>query len=219
MNGPGVKTDEISRYGPVGMLIRSREFTPAAVAEWIRHLYADRVREVVPGATTVLIEWHSSEACEQGLNELCELPFTTINGVERSNPPLICPVVFDGPDLGEVAALINKTEIDVIELVTTATFEVAFCGFAPGFGYLSGLPDVLNLPRRSTPRARVEAGSMAIAAGYAAIYPSASPGGWHLLGTCDMPLWDLEADPPALMTPGRQVRFCVAGMDSPSRSL
>ncbi len=210
-------TDEISRYGPVGLLIRPHHLTPAAVAEWIRLTYTDRVCEVVPGATTVLIEWHSSAACDEAMRELSELAISAPSDAENSDPPLICPVVFDGPDLTAVAALINASEAEVIELITSATFQVAFCGFAPGFGYLTGLPEVLHLPRRSTPRTRVEAGSMAIAAGYAAIYPSASPGGWHLLGTCDLPLWDLQADPPALMTPGRQVRVSVADADRPSR--
>jgi KipI family sensor histidine kinase inhibitor len=210
-------TDEISRYGPIGLLIRPHHLTPAAVAEWFRLAYPDQVCEVVPGATTVLIEWHSSAACDQALRELSELTITARSIAENSDPPLVCPVVFDGPDLAEVAELINSSEADVIKLITSATFQVAFCGFAPGFGYLTGLPEVLHIPRRSTPRTRVEAGSMAIAAGYAAIYPSASPGGWNLLGTCDLPLWDLHADPPALMTPGRQVRFSVADDDRPSR--
>ena len=217
MNSPGSMTDEISRYGPIGLLIRPHHLTPAAVAEWFRLAYPDQVCEVVPGATTVLIEWHSSAACDQALRELSELTITARSIAENSDPPLVCPVVFDGPDLAEVAELINSSEADVIKLITSATFQVAFCGFAPGFGYLTGLPEVLHIPRRSTPRTRVEAGSMAIAAGYAAIYPSASPGGWNLLGTCDLPLWDLHADPPALMTPGRQVRFSVADDDRPSR--
>ena len=210
-------TDEISRYGPVGLLIRPHRLTPAAVAEWIRLAYTDQVCELVPGATTVLIEWHSSAACDVAMGELSELTITAPSNAENSDPPLVCPVVFDGPDLAEVATLINTSEAEVIELITSATFQVAFCGFAPGFGYLTGLPEILHIPRRSTPRTRVEAGSMAIAAGYAAIYPSASPGGWHLLGTCDLPLWDLQADPPALMAPGRQVRVSVADTDRPSR--
>lgn len=208
---PSTWSDEILRYGPFGLRLRPRHHTPAVVAAWIRHRYATQVREVVPGATTVLIEWRSIAACEEALRELPSLAGPLDAESEIQADPLTCPVRFDGPDLAEVAYLTRRSESEVIELVTGARLEVAFCGFAPGFGYLTGLPEVLHLPRRATPRTRVEAGSMAIAAGYAAIYPRASPGGWHLLGTCDLPLWDFNADPPALMTPGREVRFTVAG--------
>ena len=211
MNTPTSLTNEIFRYGPLGLLLSPRHHSPAAVAAWIRHNYATEVVEVVPGATTVLIEWRSITACERALDELRTATGPGDQEMSTGSEPLICPVRFDGPDLSEVAHLTNRSETDIITLITSADLKVAFCGFAPGFGYLTGLPQVLHLPRRATPRTRVEAGSMAIAAGYAAVYPRASPGGWHLLGTCDLALWDIDADPPALMVPGRQVRFVAVG--------
>jgi KipI family sensor histidine kinase inhibitor len=84
---------------------------------------------------------------------------------------------------------------------------VGFCGFAPGFAYLEGLDPGLHLPRRATPRTRVPPGSVAIAAAYTAVYPTASPGGWHLVGSTAMAVWDAERSPPALLAPGTLVRF------------
>ena len=95
----------------------------------------------------------------------------------------------------------------VVAAHAAATYTVAFCGFAPGFAYLTGLPAALRLPRRATPRPRVPAGSVAIAGELSAVYPTASPGGWHLLGRTDVALFDVDRDPPALLTPGTIVRF------------
>ena len=83
----------------------------------------------------------------------------------------------------------------------------AFCGFAPGFAYLTGLPDELAVPRRQTPRTRVPVGSVALAGSWCGVYPTASPGGWQLLGHTDAPLWDVDRPQPALLAPGTRVRF------------
>jgi KipI family sensor histidine kinase inhibitor len=197
----------VQRYGPVGLLLRPESHSPATLAAWIRESMGERVREVVPGATTVLVEFRDAAACSQAQAEIDIGAFDMAAPRSVVQETLVCPVTFNGPDLEEVAARVDLSVAALIDVLTTAHLTVAFCGFAPGFGYLTGLPELLHLPRRATPRTRVEPGSVAIAAGYAAIYPSASPGGWHLLGKCDLPLWDLNADPPALMTPGRQVRF------------
>ena len=104
----------------------------------------------------------------------------------------------------------RATQLDRDEVVarhTGSSFRVDFCGFAPGFAYLSGLDEALWLPRRSTPRTRVPAGSVAIANVYSAVYPGVSPGGWHLLGTTTTRIWDVDRLPPALLEPGTEVRF------------
>jgi KipI family sensor histidine kinase inhibitor len=128
--------------------------------------------------------------------------------LEAPDPdPLIIDVEYDGVDLADVARVVQIGTEEVIERHLAVEYTVAFCGFSPGFGYLRGLDPVLHVDRRATPRTRVPAGSVAIAAGYSAVYPSASPGGWHLLGTTRTTLWDERLDPPALMVPGRRVRF------------
>ena len=112
-----------------------------------------------------------------------------------------------GPDLGEVAATLGMAPDRVVELHSGAHFSVAFLGFSPGFAYLIGLPRELELPRQASPRSRVPAGSVAIAGSFSAIYPSATPGGWHLLGRTRLQLFDPAARPPALLAPGEAIRF------------
>jgi KipI family sensor histidine kinase inhibitor len=124
---------------------------------------------------------------------------------------VVIPVRYDGADLAAVAAATGLTVGEVVAAHCGATYRVAFCGFAPGFGYLTGLPERLHVPRRSTPRTRVPAGAVAIAAGYAAVYPRPSPGGWHLLGSTDLVLFDPDRQPPALLAPGNVVRFESTG--------
>ena len=118
------------------------------------------------------------------------------------------PVTFDGPDLDEVAERIGATPTRVVELLTNAELEVAFLGFAPGFAYLTGLPPALAaVPRRPTPRVSVPGGSVAVAGGFASIYPSTGPGGWQLIGHTPTRLFDPDRPPHALLRPGDVVRF------------
>ncbi len=121
---------------------------------------------------------------------------------------VVVPVAFDGPDLEEVAERARSSPAGVIEQLAEARFEVAFLGFLPGFAYLDGLPPPLAaVPRRATPRAAVPAGSVALAGGFAAIYPQASPGGWQLVGRTGFALFDPEAPPFATLRPGDTVRL------------
>jgi KipI family sensor histidine kinase inhibitor len=96
---------------------------------------------------------------------------------------------------------------DLIRRHSAMRYRVAFCGFAPGFAYLSGLDPALHVPRLAEPRTAVPAGSVAIAGEFTAVYPRRSPGGWRLLGTSQAQLWQLDRDPPSLLTPGTAVRF------------
>ncbi|WP_026270974.1 5-oxoprolinase subunit B family protein [Salinispora pacifica] len=120
------------------------------------------------------------------------------------------PVRYDGADLPTVAGYWDVAVPTVVRRLIGTEFRVAFCGFAPGFAYLTGLPAGLAVPRLPTPRPRVPAGSVALAGPYAGIYPTASPGGWLLVGHTDLPLFDVHADPPARLTPGTRVRLVPA---------
>jgi KipI family sensor histidine kinase inhibitor len=113
----------------------------------------------------------------------------------------------NGPDLAEVAARAGLAPADVVALHAGTEYRVFMLGFVPGFAYLGPLPRRLELPRRPTPRARVAAGSVAIAARQTAVYPISTPGGWHILGRTQLPFWDAAAEPPALLRPGDRVRF------------
>jgi len=113
----------------------------------------------------------------------------------------------DGPDLRAVAERTGLDERAVVDLHAGTVYRVFLLGFVPGFAYLGTLPDALTLPRRSEPRTRVPAGSVAIAGRQTAVYPFSTPGGWHLIGRTEDPLWDLARTPPARLQPGQAVRF------------
>lgn len=120
------------------------------------------------------------------------------------------PVVYGGefgPDLEAVAQAVGMSADEVIALHSGADYQVAAVGFSPGFPYLTGLSAALDVPRKSTPGLAVAAGSVAVGAGQAGIYPFASPGGWHVLGRTDARLFDITRERPAMMQPGDQVRF------------
>jgi KipI family sensor histidine kinase inhibitor len=120
-------------------------------------------------------------------------------------------VVYDGADLEEVARLTGLSQDDVVAAHTAAPMRVGFGGFAPGFAYLVGGDERLNVPRRAEPRTRVPAGSVGLAGEFSGVYPRESPGGWQLIGRTDAALWDVDRDPPALLTPGSWVRFRAIG--------
>lgn len=173
------------------------------------------VIEVVPAAATILIECTDPGALSAAIGIIDGLRAEEISWARRdlvavAEPDEIeIPVRFDGPDLDLIAERIDLAPQDVITAVTGSRLEVAFCGFAPGFAYLTGLDPRLHVPRRDRPRPRVPRGSFAIAAGYAAIYPSSSPGGWHLLGSTGFEVWSLARRPPAALRPGTRVRIIL----------
>jgi KipI family sensor histidine kinase inhibitor len=165
--------------------------------------------ELVPAARTVLVVLDRPPS-ELDVAVLRRLPIESAPD-DRPGPVVELPVVFDGPDLAEVAQLTGRAVPDLVAALTGAELTVAFGGFAPGFGYLTGLPPELHVPRRSTPRTRVPAGSVGLAGPFAGAYPRASPGGWQLVGRTDAVLFDVDRDPPALLVPGVRVRLREVG--------
>jgi 5-oxoprolinase (ATP-hydrolysing) subunit B len=190
-------------YGPAAWLLEGVD-DPAALGRAIAAADIDGIDDVVPAESTVLVRCAADTAAGIGgrLDSIVPLP---VDAADQD--PLVIDVVYDGVDLADVARSVDLGVEEVIERHLAAEYTVAFCGFSPGFGYLRGLDPVLHIDRRATPRTRVPRGAVAIAAGYSAVYPSASPGGWHLLGTTTTTLWDDRTDPPALMLPGRLIRF------------
>lgn len=120
------------------------------------------------------------------------------------------PVTYDGADLAEVGELTGLGPRGVVEAHTGQEWTVAFCGFAPGFGYLVGADDRLHVPRRRNPRTKVPIGSVGLAGEFSGVYPRESPGGWQLIGRTSLRPWEIERDPPAVLTPGVRVRFVEA---------
>lgn len=172
----------------------------ASLATWARAAGPAAV-DVVPAAGTVLFDGVDPALVEAALPSWPRQPMGSRGTV------IEVPVTYDGPDLETVARHWGCTVGDVVEQHTSLEFVALFCGFAPGFSYLAGLPGDRSVPRLSSPRPRVAPGSVALADGWCGIYPSASPGGWLVIGTTDAVLWDPDRAEPALLAPGTRVRF------------
>ncbi|MEX0429559.1 allophanate hydrolase subunit 1 [Nocardioides sp. DS6] len=200
MAGPTVRA-----CGPRALLVEVDSAEGAAMlARWARTAGL-AAGDVVPAACTVLFD--DVDDPERLRTRLADWsPSSEV----PAGPLVELPTSYDGPDLGFVAAHWGVDEAEVVARHTGLEFVSAFCGFAPGFAYLTGLPEEWAVPRLASPRARVPAGSVGLAGGYCGVYPTASPGGWRLLGRTDAPLWDLARDEPALLAPGTRVRFVAA---------
>lgn len=161
--------------------------------------------ELIPAAQTVLVRFDTAENTSRFITS-----FTLPEHVDAEDGQVetrVIETVYDGEDLAEVAALAGLSEQGVIDAHTGADWRVAFAGFAPGFFYLHAEDNVLNVPRRSSPRTAVPAGAVGLAGALSGIYPRQSPGGWQLIGRTNAPLWDLSQAPPALLEPGMKVQF------------
>ena len=221
MRTRSVPVGEIRRLGDHAFLLGVPD--PVAGRRLARALTAARLEglaEVVGGLATVMVAFDPLEedvaARRPVLRSVMEETFAQPGDVEDGGILLQIPCSFDGPDLPEVATLVGSTPEAVVAMVTAHPLTVAVVGFSPGFAYLAGLPDELGqVPRRPRPRPTVPAGSVALANGHAAVYPSASPGGWQLIGRTDEPLFTPWAPPYARLAPGDRVRF-VRGALAPA---
>jgi KipI family sensor histidine kinase inhibitor len=169
-----------------------------AARRMARHLQGRGFEDVVPGHRTVLVIGDVDPA---GLPDPDHEPFEPEGALHE------IPVAYDGPDVEEVAVLTGIDADEVVARHCAPIYTVAFLGFVPGFPYLVGGDPTLEVARRSDPRVRVPAGSVAIAGPYSGIYPRESPGGWRLVGRTEVEPFDPERRPPALLTPGDRVRF------------
>ncbi len=197
---------KVRRYGTRALLAQPRHRAAVLpLAEALRG--RPEVIEVVPAARTVLVRCGTARdvATVRGEVERIGDSLTARDVVVGDSVAI--DVVYDGVDLADTAAAIGLDADAMVRAHSDAEYTVAFCGFAPGFAYLTGLPERLHVARLAQPRTRVPAGAVGIAGEFTGVYPRSSPGGWRLLGRTDAPLWDLTRDPPALLTPGTRVRF------------
>lgn len=196
----------IHRAGRHALLVETAD-TAAATALFAeaRARDVDAV-EVVPGARTVLFDGVADpDALAADLPRWRPAPVASVD-----RPVVEVPTHYDGADLEDVARRWGMTVAEAVGTHTGLEFVVAFCGFAPGFAYCTGLPEELAVPRLDSPRARVPAGSVGLAGSFTGVYPSASPGGWRLLGRTELALWDADRAEPATLPPGTRVRFVEA---------
>jgi KipI family sensor histidine kinase inhibitor len=196
--------------GDAGLLIELDNLDAAvALTRRVRAADLPGVVDLVQGARTLLVQTADRAdlaAVGRTVQELAvDLPKQTAEA--SGADALVIEVRYDGPDLPAVAEAARLDRAAVIRAHTETPWRAAFIGFAPGFAYLTGGDPRLRVPRRAESRTSVPAGSVALAGEFSAVYPRASPGGWQLIGTTDKVLWDAGADPPALLQPGRWVRF------------
>lgn len=202
-------------YGDQALLL---EFNSTAeVLAWTDTLRAaglPGVLDIVPASRTILIKLAAPRYQIPTAQRLSKLRLGEIDNTEASAPQqadVTIDVVYDGADLDEVAKLTGLAPDEVIAAHTGSLWRVAFGGFTPGFAYLVGGDERLQVPRRSEPRTRVPAGSVALAGEFGGVYPRETPGGWQLIGRTDATLWDLEREQPALLIPGMHVQFRAIG--------
>ena len=167
------------------------------------------IDEVIPAARTILIRYNPILTDANTLaNHIANLDIAT--GVIVTGELVTIPVHYHGEDLAQVATYLGITVAEVIKRHTDNEYQVAFCGFAPGFAYMVSKNSQLNVPRLKSPRVRIPAGSVALAGEFSSVYPQASPGGWQLIGITDLAVWDLQREQPALLKPGSRVNFVDA---------
>ncbi|GLZ01970.1 5-oxoprolinase subunit PxpB [Actinoplanes sp. NBRC 103695] len=195
------------RCGREAVLVEVADLAAAmALYAALRDASLPGVVDLVPAARTVLIRLDPSVTSPALVRTLVSsVPVADGRPVDAGTVTI--PVHYDGPDLADVAALVGVSAEEVVKMHTAGEWTVAFTGFAPGFGYLIGGDPRLSVPRRSSPRTRIPAGSVALAGPYSGVYPNESPGGWQLIGQTSLRIWDLDRDPPALLLPGVRVRF------------
>jgi KipI family sensor histidine kinase inhibitor len=173
------------------------------------------VQELVPAARTLLVHYRPAAIALPALTEALRERGAAADIHETGAQPgrtVEIPVCYDGEDLPELAELLGLDVREVIARHTGQPWQAAFAGFAPGFVYMAGgHASFRNVPRRQSPRTKVPAGAVALAGDFSAVYPSASPGGWQLIGVTGVPMWDMRRAEPAYVQPGFQVQFRDAG--------
>jgi len=198
----------VSGIHPFGESAFLVEFDGSETAQRLRRAIVaepiEGITGLVPGRTSLLVEFDAL-AVDVALLEAelaSRTPLPEAAGRHRR-----IPVVYDGPDLAEVSALIGLPEAAVIEAHAAKERSVLFGGFAPGFAYVGGLPESWRIPRLATPRTRTPAGSVAVADGMTGIYPAELPGGWRIIGRTPVTLFDPHREPPVYLEPGDRVAF------------
>jgi len=209
-------TPRVLPYGDRALLVEVDEVSDVVlVTDAVRTgALADLVEDVVPGARTVLLVARPGTGLPTLRQRVAPDVFAVDHARSQHNRQVRgeveIPVTYDGPDLEEVARLTGLGEDEVVAAHTGTPWRVAFGGFAPGFAYLVGGDPRLQVPRRDDPRTRVPAGAVGLAGEFSGVYPRESPGGWQLIGRTGLAMWDLDRDPPALLTAGATVRFVPA---------
>lgn len=201
---------EVRRAGDRALLVCPSHDQLLGVVDRLRAAELPGVEDLLPAAETVLVTLHPDAAptsVADRIRTVLAEPLVSAGAVGEPAAEVVIPVRYDGEDLADVAAILDCSTEDVIQAHTSRTWRCRFIGFTAGFGYLESDAAGLALPRRSQSRTAVPAGAVALADGYSAVYPRRAPGGWQLIGTTDLAMFDLTRPRPALLSPGTRVRF------------
>lgn len=214
--GPTVRSDVLD-YGDRALLL---EFdSTAEVLAWtdaVRAADLPGVVDLVPAARTLLVtltgpRYQAPTRQRLGALRVDREAVAESTAPAGHRPDVVIDVVYDGADLDDVARHTGLDRDEIVAAHTGTLWRAGFGGFAPGFAYLVGGDDRLQVPRRAEPRTKVPAGSVGLAGEFSGVYPRESPGGWQLIGRTDAVLWDVDREPPALVTSGMWVQFRAVG--------
>lgn len=172
------------------------------------------IKDIYPTYNSLVINYDNLTIDYQALKKKIEsLLFEIIDNYDKnvSNDKVLeIPVKYGGefgPDLKIMSKTLNISEESIINIHSSAIYRIYMIGFMPGFPYLGGLDERISFPRLSTPRIKVPAGSVGIAGKQTGIYPFESPGGWNIIGRTELSLFDVDANPPSLLSNISQLRF------------
>lgn len=205
-HGPPADTPRFELLGDAALVVHSRRAQALRASLLASPLSG--VRETVPALNVLTVLFDPLKAQPAGIEAALRTRLKFLNEADgRTGRDLVIPVTFDGQDLAWCAAHVGLSLPAFVEALCDISLEVAFLGFTPGFAFLTGLPSRFQMPRLTTPRERVPAGSVALGGPWAGVYPRETPGGWRLIGSTDAPLFDLRRPEPLLWQPGDRVRF------------
>jgi KipI family sensor histidine kinase inhibitor len=212
LSGRGGETSRrLLPYGDQGVLVECADLQDTRrLLAALTQSVPPEVSELVPGARTVLL------ILDRPLGPASAKTVLTASADPQrltDHASVTIPVHYDGDDLDDAAGILGLSTDQLVAAHTGQLWTVAFCGFAPGFGYLLGDGALPEMPRRSSPRTRVPAGAVGLAGPFSGVYPREGPGGWQLIGRTDLVLWDTDREPPALLSPGTRVQFVDAEKD------
>lgn len=201
-------TVRLLNYGESAVLAEYQTLTDVmSAADWLRNHPLSGVIEIVPAMRTITVLFDPAATDPRQVKAWLEVSESTFDWHPVQPNEVVVTARYDGADLAATAELLGISVDRLVQDHAAAEWRVAFTGFSPGFGYLVSSDWVHEVPRLATPRTAVPAGAVGLAAEFSGVYPRSSPGGWRLIATTDLQLWDPAATPPALLLPGTLVRF------------